>query len=135
MKGSLRQWAAVLCIVFASLFSGYYSFFIRPQRVLVQEDGAAKWEQRMLPIRAALPPTVQEVGYIADPEVTALVQEYSLTRYALVPVVVHQGVDYEWIVGNFTQPEFEGILQAQIPSGYTIEAFGAGIYLIHRTFP
>ena len=135
MKGSLRQWVAVGCIVFVSLFSGYYSFFISPHRALVQEDGAAKWEQRMQPIRAALPPTIQEVGYISDPEQTALVQEYSLTRYALAPVVVHQGINYEWVVGNFTQPGFEDMLQAQIPSGYTIQAFGAGIYLIHRTLP
>jgi hypothetical protein len=130
--GSIKQWAAVCLIVVASLLSGYYSFFIHPARELIRDDGAAKWEERMQPVREALPPSVREVGYVADPEQTAQVQEYSLTRYALAPVVVRPGVAYEWIVGNFTQPGFEDLLKEKITTAYTIRKFGAGIYLIHR---
>lgn len=133
--GSIKHWAAAGLIVIASLLSGYYSLFVTPSRELVRDDGAAKWEQRMQPVRDALPAAVREAGYISDPEQTARVQEYSLTRYALAPVVVHPGIDYEWIVGNFTQPGFEDILKTQIPSDYTIQKFGAGIYLIQRTLP
>ena len=86
----------------------------------------------MQPVRETLPRSIREVGYLSDPEQSAQVQEFFLTRYALAPVVVREGVAYEWIVGNFTQPGFEDILNAQIPSGYAIQKFGAGIYLIHR---
>jgi len=131
----LRQWAAVLFVVLTSLVSGYYSFFVDPPKVLIQKDGAANWEERMKPVREHLPATILEVGYVSDLEDTALIQEYSLTRYALAPVVVRTGVEFEWIIGNFTQPGFESILDEQIPSGYTVEKLGFGIYLIHRILP
>ena len=83
----------------------------------------------MKPVRSYLPSTVKEVGYISDTENAAMVQEYSLTRYALAPVSVRQSVDFEWIVGNFTQSGFEHILDQQISSDYKIIKFGAGIYL------
>ena len=89
----------------------------------------------MKPVRSYLPSTVKEVGYISDTENAAMVQEYSLTRYALAPVSVRQSVDFEWIVGNFTQSGFEHILDQQISSDYKIIKFGAGIYLIHRALP
>jgi len=133
--GLLIQRLAVCFVVFASLFSGYYAFFINPPKILIQDDGALRWEERMQPVRVYLPQKTHEVGYLADNERTAQVQEYSFTRYALAPVVVRQGVDYEWIVGNFTQPGFENVLKEQIPSGYTIKNLGAGIYLIHRSLP
>ncbi len=130
-----RQWLAVVVVVAVTLFSGYYSFFIRPFRVLVRDDGVTKWEERMKPVRAYLPATIREVGYISDNDSTAMIQEYSLTRYALAPIVVRQSTNYEWIIGNFTQPGFEEILNQQIHSSYSIKKFNAGIYLIHRTLP
>ena len=132
---ALRQWAAVLFVVFTSLISGYYSFFVNPPKVLIQNDGAANWEERMQPVREHLPATIREVGYVSDLEDTALIQEYSLTKYALAPVVVRKGVEFEWIIGNFTQPGFESTLNEQIPSGYVIQNLGFGIYLIHRILP
>jgi hypothetical protein len=128
----IRHRLAVALLVIATLISGYYSLFVTPSIELIREDGAAKWEERMQAVHRTLPVSVREVGYISDPEMTAQVQEYSLTKYALAPVVVRQGVDYEWLIGNFTQPGFEDFIQAQIPAGYSIQKLGAGIYLIHR---
>ena len=133
--GSLRNWIAVIFLILASLFSGYYSFFINPPNILIDDDGAEKWESRMQPVRAELPGEVHEVGYISDPDFNALVQEYSLTRYALAPVAVRQGAGYEWIVGNFTEPGFESSMEELISTPYKIQGFGSGIYLIHRTLP
>lgn len=133
--GPLRQRLAVIFLVAATLLSGYYSFFRDPPRHLTRDDGVAKWEERMQPVRSALPPEIREVGYISDNENTALVQEYSLTRFALAPVVVRRSVDHEWIIGNFTDPGLEDILNTQISAEYTVQKFGAGIYLIHRSPP
>ena len=130
--GITKHWVAVGLLILATLLSGYYSLFTNPSIELVRDDGAAKWEERMQPVREALPPSVREVGYISDPDMTAKVQEYSLTRYALAPVVVRMGIEHEWIIGNFTQPGFEDVLKEQIHTEYTVQKFGAGIYLIHR---
>jgi hypothetical protein len=130
-----RQWLAVGFVVCATLFSGYYSFFVKPSKVLVEKDGVAKWEERMESVRKSLPPSVREVGYVSDNDPVAMVQEYSLTRYALAPIVVRQSVSLEWIIGNFTQAGLESILSQKIPSGFTVKKLGAGIYLIHRGLP
>jgi hypothetical protein len=117
-----------------SLVSGVYSFFIHPPKLLVNKDGTVQWENRMQAVRERLPATVREIGYVSDSEnVGSMVQEFVLTQYALIPVVVRRGTEYEWIVGNFTQPGFEALLAGEIPGDYTIEKLGAGIYLIHRS--
>jgi hypothetical protein len=130
---STRHRLAVGLLVIATLISGYYSLFVTPSIELIRADGAAKWEERMQAVHKALPASVREVGYISEPELLAAqVQEYFLTKYALAPVVVRQGVDYEWIIGNFTKTGVEDSIKAQIPFGYSVQKLGAGIYLIHR---
>jgi hypothetical protein len=132
----IRHWVAACLLIATSLISGIYSFFLNPPSILVNKDGAAQWEARMRSVREHLPGSVREVGYISDPENTgSIIEEYLLTKYALIPVAVRQGVQYEWIVGNFTQSNFQENLSTQIPEGYTVEKLGSGIYLIHRTRP
>ncbi len=130
-----RQWLAVCFIVIAAFFSEYYSFFVKPSPELRRDDGVAKWEQRMKPVREDLPASVYEVGYVSDKQSAGFLEEYVLTKYALAPIIVRQSVDFEWIIGNFTQPGFEAILDQKISSEFMIKKFGAGIYLIHRTAP
>jgi hypothetical protein len=128
-------WLALALIVSIGLLSGYYSYFINPSKYLIENDGVAGWEERMKLVKERIPPTIQEVGYISDNDSTASIQEYSLTRYSLVPIIVRQGGNYEWIVGNFTQAGFEEIIHNSITGPYEMEKLGAGIYLIHRTRP
>ena len=133
---TIRHWLAGGFIIIASLGSGFYSFFINPPKILVTNDGAAQWEARMRSVREHLPASVVEVGYIADSEnLGSKIEEFLLTKYALIPVVVRHGTDYEWIIGNFTQSGFRQIIDAQIPEGYTLDKLGAGIYLIHKPQP
>lgn len=132
----IRHWFAVGFLIITSLISGTYSFLIHPPKILTMNDGAAQWEARMQAVRDRLPDSVQEIGYISGSEnLGSTIEEYLLTRYFLIPVAVHQGTDYEWIIGNFTQPNVKAILDTQIPEGYTLEKLGAGIYLIHRSLP
>jgi len=132
----IRHWLAVSFIIIASLGSGFYTFFINPPKVLITNDGAAQWEARIQSVRERLPASVSEVGYISDSEnVGATVEEYLLTKYALIPVAVHQSAEYDWVIGNFTQPGFQKTIDAQISGDYTLEKLGAGIYLIHTSKP
>lgn len=132
----ISQWFAVCFLVTTSIFSGVYAYLINPPHYLVNNDGAVEWESRMLPIRKRLPVSTQEIGYISDKEnLGSTNQEYLLTKYALIPIAVRRGTDHEWIIGNFTQPDFRKVLDAQIAEGYELEKFGFGIYLIHRLSP
>ena len=38
-----RQWLAVGFVVLTALFSGYYSFFIHPLKMLTKDYGVTKW--------------------------------------------------------------------------------------------
>ena len=132
----MRHALAVGFLITATLVSGFYSFFIDPPQLLTNNDGAVQWEARMRPVRERLPGAVREVGYISDAEnLGSLVEEFVLTKYALIPVVVRHGAGYEWVIGNFTEPNVQDLLNAQIPGRYNLEKFGAGIYLIHRSLP
>lgn len=130
-----RQWLAIGFLVTVTLFSGYFSYFVKPQKDLLRVDSVTRWEERMQSLRGALPTSVKEVGYLSDNETTAIFQEYVLTQYALAPVVVRQSAEFEWIIGNFTQPDFQDVLEQKISSDFTIRKIGAGIYLIHRSIP
>jgi hypothetical protein len=58
--------------------------------------------------------------------------EYTLTQYALTPRMVQPGLAHEWIIGNFTSPDFRDWLDKNLAS-YEIIEIGFGIYLIHNT--
>jgi hypothetical protein len=76
----IRHWFAVGFLIFTSLISGMYSFLIHPPKILVTNDGAAQWKARMHAVRDRLPNSVQEIGYIADPENLGI---YLITPYEL----------------------------------------------------
>lgn len=118
------------------MISGLYSYLIKPSHYLVNNDGAAEWESRMQPIRERIPVSVKEIGYISDNEdIGSMNEEFLLTKYALIPIAVRRGTNYEWIVGNFTEPDFREVLSSQISGEYELENFGFGIYLVHRLYP
>lgn len=130
------QQFAFYFLVAISMFSGIYTYLVKPSHYLVNSDGASEWEARMQPIRERLPESVKEIGYVSDTEhIGSTIEEFLLTKYALIPIAVRRGADHEWIIGNFTKPDFREILNDQITDGYDLEYFGFGIYLVHRLHP
>ena len=102
-------------------------------------DSVSKWEQRVKAVLEHIPSNTKVVGYLADWDIPGreynLIDqdaEYTLTQYALAPLMVQPGVAHEWIIGNFTGPDFRGWLDEQMPS-YEITDIGFGIYVIHKT--
>lgn len=101
-------------------------------------EPVAEWERRMAPLKAALPISSGVIGYASDSSVACFdctnvddQIEYALTQYALAPVIVNKGTNYEWIVGNFGKGTFPAWSQSQ-PGQSDFVRFPSGIYLIHR---
>jgi len=103
-------------------------------------EAAISWDARMQSVIAALPSDVRVVGYLEAADLDASVPrqdvaEFYLTQYALAPVVLKDGADYDWIVGNFgaelQKTELPSILDRMLVS-YSLQDLGFGIYLIHR---
>lgn len=107
----------------------------------VSNDPATAWDAHMRMVADALPSDVSGVGYLdssdLDPSIhRAVSPEFYLTQYGLAPTVVYTGADHDWIVGNFgktlTPREIRNALNQKLGS-YSIQDYGSGIYLIHRT--
>lgn len=105
------------------------------------EDPVAAWEVRFEPLRKRLPFVRGVVGYISDASVPGAVYdrandegEYTLTQYALAPIVIVRGLDQEWNVANLS-PEAFRLWSAEEHPGLDIEPLGRGLYLLHRTGP
>jgi len=105
------------------------------------DNAVDEWEKRMRPVRDYIPDDVAQLGYVADWDLPNSVTdpvdqdtEFVLTQYALAPRIVQPGLEHEWIIGNFLDPNFKAWLDRSSPS-YEIRSFGYGIYVIHRTSP
>ena len=101
-------------------------------------EPVAEWERRLAPLREALPITQGFAGYVSDSGVACIAClnvddqiEFTLTQYALAPIIVNKGMDYEWVIGNFgkgTYAAWSGSHAADLE----VQHFPFGIYLIHR---
>jgi len=90
----------------------------------------------MQSVKQKLPMKSGFVGYLADWDIPGTnfslsdqKAELYLTRYGLAPLLVVRQPK-EWIVGNFSDPNFERWLEEQI-GDYELEYLGSNIYLIH----
>jgi hypothetical protein len=102
-------------------------------------DTVSKWEKRVGSVLKHIPRDTKVVGYVADWDIPGMGYnlvdqdaEYTLTQYALAPLMIEPGLDHEWVIGNFTGSGFREWLDEQLPS-YEIKEIGFGIYVIHKT--
>ena len=104
-------------------------------------DFVTGWEERMERVKSKLPNDVSLVGYVTDADLPGMEtdpidqdNEYMLSQYSLTPIRVVPGLEAEWIIGNFTVPDFQVWLDQSLGE-YEINNLGYGIYLIHRMSP
>lgn len=105
------------------------------------DNSVDKWQKRIQPVKDHIPGDVTLLGYVADWDLPNSMTdpvdqdtEYVLTQYAFAPVMVKPGLDHEWIIGNFLNPDFKSWLDGSL-SAYEIKSLGFGIYVIHRISP
>jgi len=142
-RGMIRRSAIILLIALSLLFNTYNLFDMvknrDPNAALKNE--VSIWENRLHSMRQELPADVEQIGYAADWDLPGVKyesadqdNEFRLTKYVLAPVIVNRGLEYEWIVGNFSQHRFEDWLRGEIGE-YQLKEIGGGVYLIHRVQP
>ena len=101
-------------------------------------DFVTGWEERMERLKNRLPDDVSMIGYVTDDDLPGIEtdpinhdNEYMLSQYSIAPIQVVPGLEAEWILGNFTVPDFQIWLDQSLGE-YEIKNLGYGIYLIHR---
>jgi hypothetical protein len=139
----IRRVSFVLLIALSLSFSAYDLFKLSqnwdPQAA--EKNEVSIWENRLQSVKEKLPSGTSHIGYTAEWDIpgatygkTDQFHEFNLTKYTLAPLIVHRGVEYPWIMGNFgnlSSKKIELWLRDSIGS-YAIENIGGGIYLIHR---
>jgi hypothetical protein len=132
---------SVIFLVGLSLFFSVQSLL--PWLRFWNSDAAAKnevsiWENRFEAVKQNIPSGVEQVGYIAEWDFpggkdsdTDQVNEFRMTRFVMAPLIVTRGVDFPWIIGNFSSVKFKSWLKDKI-GPYEVQEFSGGIYLIHR---
>ncbi len=114
--------------LYSGLVNGHYD---------IHGEMVSRWDQRLEPLRDALPQNVHQVGYvytsmIVGDNTTFDIEEFFLTQYSIAPVVMQLGLEQEWIIGNFDKNSgYQQWLEARIAK-YDIQYFGFDLYLIHR---
>lgn len=150
----------VIVLISVCLFFSAYRLFTLAQKWdprAAEKNEVSIWENRVNSIKQALPSDVDHVGYLAEwdfPEhqlpaglertgyttewdlppqyrMPDTLNEFRLTKYVLAPIIVNKGIDYPWIIGNFSTYKFKPWLQKLI-GDYEIKEIGGGVYLIHR---
>jgi hypothetical protein len=99
----------------------------------------ANWDERAAALKDAIPFERGMVGYISDIDIPGieydrqnLVGEFTLTQYAIAPIVLIQGSDdQEWNILSLTQPAYE-IWITKNADDYEVIKFGGKFYLAHK---
>lgn len=95
-----------------------------------------QWENRVQPLREALPKGATQVGYMDDSALNGDpslldVNEFQLMQYSAAPVAIDLGTNHEWIVGNFNDDENLETRLGEKLGKHETQGFGFGLYLIH----
>ena len=93
-------------------------------------DDITRWENRLAELKSHIPLNAGKVGYISsDPEGN----EFVLTQYTIIPLVLERGTAPDWIIANYSGKDIHKVLQSQLEiEDYTVENYGYGLYLVHR---
>ncbi len=126
----LRVGVAQLALVVAAGLStaGPLIELIQLWRMGERPDAVAGYEPRFAEIRTLLPPH-GVVGYLSDRMDAG--REYYLTQFALAPLVVAPGPQYDLVIGNFFDPE-AGAQIATHGGFVVIRDFGEGLMVLRR---
>jgi hypothetical protein len=96
------------------------------------------WEERLAPVRTALPIQRGVIGYVSDWDVPGAAyhvwdqeSEYLLAQYALAPLIVVKGPVAEWNVAVLEPGAIE-IWQATYPGEYEVIRLKHNVYLLHK---
>lgn len=138
MRRAIRVFALSIllgAVLFQAVQSGYSAANAwSPDRV--DQNFVAQWEDRLVRIHADIPADVTFIGYVADWDIPGAswgaidqTTEYVLTQYTFTPRIIRRGFGSDWIIGNFTAPNYRAWLDQHL-TDYALEDYGFGIVLI-----
>ena len=135
------QWLTLAGIIFASIYYGVQNLRASMTVGNPNVDTIAQWELRFNPIKKMLPFKRGVVGYITNSDVPGAKfdanneqGEYTLTQYAMSPIVLVRGDNEEWTIADFSSNTFQ--LWSQSNHGeFRVIPMKDNLYLLQRLAP
>jgi len=144
MPKAVLQKTLIALLVLVSLISSLQVLLETQARWRTQagaSEPVSEWEARLARLRAAIPLQNGTIGYVGEWDVQAMdpdsgpyadqETEYILTQYALAPLILKRGADFEWVVANLSPSTYK-TWRTSLAGEYKVLEFGWDLHLIHR---
>lgn len=134
----IRNAAPLTLAILSVLVAAFQIFQSRHDRAWtgLTMEMVTRWDDRIQPLRDALPPALDQAGYVDKSTILGNpnefdLEEFLLMQYSIAPVVLTTGTNEEWIICNVEGGiNLQSWLDTHI-SEYEIQGFGFGLYLVH----
>ena len=141
MWKKILQKTILVILVLLGIKTGVQGF-ISTINMASPDNAVSNWDERVSTVTEALPFKRGFVGYISDidiPDIAYdrqnLVGEFTLTQFAIAPIVLIQGSDQqEWNILSLTPQAYEK-WSTEKGTDYEVIKFGGKFYLAHKGTP
>ena len=138
MKIKWLQRVLLGLMIAAGLYASIQNLIASQDLGSIHEDPVLDWEKRFEPLKEKLPFKRGVVGYISASAVPGAnfdpnndQGEYVLVQYVMSPIIIVNGTDQEWNIGNLRPDAYK--LWSQANHGqFDVTPFKGNIYLIHK---
>ncbi len=125
-------------IIVTSLYASIQNLIATQDLGSIHDDPVLDWEKRFEPLKEKLPFKRGVVGYISASSVPGASYdsnndqgEYVLVQYVMSPIIIINGTDQEWNIGNLRSDAYK--IWSQSNHGqFEVIPFKGNIYLIHK---
>jgi len=111
---------------------------ISSRNIHTNDDSIVIWEERLSKLIAPIPFKRGLVGYISNEDIPGAAfdaddaeGEYTLTQYAIAPLILSRGTEQEWDILNLDPETYKKWLRANADDFETVGA-GGGMFLVHK---
>ena len=112
--------------------------FISTINMPSHDTSVSNWDERVSALTASIPFERGFIGYISNADIPGAVfddadvaGEYTLTQFAVAPIIIIRGTDQEWNILNLDPKAFEKWYQAN-GNDFELVDFGGGMYLVRK---
>ena len=135
------QWFMLAGIVLASIYFSIQNLRATTTVGNPNVDTISQWELRFDPIKKILPFKRGVIGYITNSDVPGMgfdpsneEGEYTLTQYAMSPIILVRGDNEEWTIANLSSKAFQAWSQLNRDK-FRIIPMNDNLYLLQRLTP
>jgi hypothetical protein len=127
-------------LIVASIYFGFQNLHAAIAVGNLNTDPVTAWEVRFQPVKKLLPFKRGAIGFMQNSDVLGTVSdaneqgEYTLTQYAMSPIILVRGEEEEWTLAEFNTSVYQ--TWSQTNNGqFRVIPLKDNIYLLHRLTP